>query len=388
MNKLVISMSIALSSLALPNLAQALTWQEVSQGYKTQLLDLGVVGGAIALINRDQSKNTLYFGLADRQNASAITEKTLFHWASITKTFTGIAIMQLRDRHKLKLSDPVVKYLPEIAKVYNPYANTHEITIKHLLSHSAGFRASSFPFKTHDWQPHEPTDFAQLTAMMPYSKIQFEPGSKYSYSNLGINFLGEVVKRITGDDIEVYIDKNIFKPLKMYDAYFDSTPYHLQKYRSNNYYFKNKEFHAGGPEFDTGVTTANGGINASIEDMTKYVAFLIGDTANAAYEGILSRSSLEEMWQPQHSTQKSTKKDERIGLTFFSRTLENQQFVGHTGSQKNFYSSLFVNPTSKTGHLFVYNTSKIVTQANGKRMALTMPIYHHTQLQLFELMAK
>ena len=63
--------------------------------------------------------------------------------------------------------------------------------------------------------------------MFPYTEIEFKPGSKWSYSNPGIIFLGRVIELLTGDSYEVYVDKNILKPLEMHDTYFDATPYHL-----------------------------------------------------------------------------------------------------------------------------------------------------------------
>src|SRR6266540_4712727 len=89
-----------------------------------------------------------------------------------------------------------------------------------------------------DWHPHEPQHWSQLVAMMPYTEILFKPGSKFSYSNPGIIFLGRVIELITKDDYEVYIDKNIFKPLEMYRAYFDTTPRHLLQHLSHSYYLK------------------------------------------------------------------------------------------------------------------------------------------------------
>ena len=65
--------------------------------------------------------------------------------------------------------------------------------------------------------------------MLPFTEILFKPGSKYSYSNLGIVFLGQIIERLSGDDYEVYVDKNILKPLEMHRSYFDATPYHLLK---------------------------------------------------------------------------------------------------------------------------------------------------------------
>ena len=129
------------------------------------------------------------------------------------------------DHGRLKLDDPIIKYVPELKAVHNPFGDMNEITIRHLMTHSAGFRDATWPWGgDKDWQPHEPTKWDQLVAMMPYTEILFKPGSKFSYSNPGIIFLGRVIEALSGEDYEVYIDKNIFKPLEMSRSYFDTTP--------------------------------------------------------------------------------------------------------------------------------------------------------------------
>ena len=71
--------------------------------------------------------------------------------------------------------------------------------------------------------------------MMPYTQIEFEPGSRFQYSNPGIVFLGRTLEAATGDVFESYVEKNLFRPLGMTTAYFDSTPWHLERHRSQNY---------------------------------------------------------------------------------------------------------------------------------------------------------
>ncbi len=123
--------------------------------------------------------------------------------------------MQLRDRGLLSLDDPIVKYIPELRQVHNPFGDMGEITIRHLMTHSAGFRGATWPWKDKAWQPHEPLHLSQLVAMFPYTEIEFKPGSQWSYSNPGIIFLGRVIELLTTDDFEVYVNKNIFMPLDM-----------------------------------------------------------------------------------------------------------------------------------------------------------------------------
>src|ERR1051325_452389 len=103
---------------------------------------------------------------------------------SIAKTLTGVAIMQLRDRGHFSLDDPAVKYVPELRQVHNPYGDISQVTIRHLMTHSAGFRAGTRPWGgDQPWHPFEPTRWEQVVAMMPYTEILFPPGMKYSYSN-------------------------------------------------------------------------------------------------------------------------------------------------------------------------------------------------------------
>src|SRR5262249_6270716 len=145
--------------------------------------------------------------------------------------------------------------------------------------------------------PYEPTEWSQLVAMLPYTEIEFEPGSRYQYSNPGIVFLGRVIEKLSGDDYEVYVDKNILKPLGMYRSYYDVTPYHLQRDRSNSYTLKDGKATALGLDFDTGITTSNGGLNSPLTDMVRYLSFLMGSGNAATNEMVLKRSSLEEMWR-------------------------------------------------------------------------------------------
>jgi len=145
--------------------------------------------------------------------------------------------MQLRDRGLLSLDDPVVKYVPELRAVHDPFGDVSDIEIRHLMSHSAGFRASTWPWGgDKPWHPFEPTRWEQLVAMLPYTDVQFAPGTRYSYSNPGVIFLGRIVELLSGDDYEMYVTKNILMPLGMHETFFDRSPYSLVSHRSHSYF--------------------------------------------------------------------------------------------------------------------------------------------------------
>ena len=342
-------------------------WRSFEEVYKNSMREEGVIGGSVYFSRNGKIMAKTHFGHADIETDRTVDERTIFHWASITKTFTGIAIMQLRDRGLLSLDDPVIDYIPELNQVHNPYGAMSEITLRHLMSHSAGFRASTWPWGGEEsWHPHEPRQWEQLVAMLPYTNIQFEPGSRYSYSNPAIIFLGRIIELLSGDHYEVYIDKNILKPLGMYATYFDATPYHLLPYRSNNYYSVDGEIQANGLDFDTGITVSNSGLNAPLPDMLRYLTFLTDDTAP-----LLKRSSLEEMWQPHQEIKKTDKGVTSMGLIFFLVEHEGRRFIGHTGNQKAFISFFYVDPEAGTACIAAFNTVGRGVSAKPATVALS-----------------
>lgn len=339
--------------------------------YQQALRRHNIIGSSLFLVHDNQVIAKEFYGNANLEKQQPVDEETIYHWASITKTFTGIAIMQLRDRGLLKLDDPIVKYLPELKVVHNPFGDMSEITLRHLLSHSAGFRDSTWPWGGEkDWHPHEPQRWEQLVAMLPYTEILFKPGSKFSYSNPGIIYLGRVIELLAREDFEVYIDKNIFKPLEMYRSYFDTTPYHLLPHRSHSYYYENGKLTPARFDADTGITVSNGGLNSPLPDMVKYLNFLMGDVRKqAVYERVLKRSSLEEMWQPQVKIEPAANdgKDRKdwLGLTYFIEGNFGQHFIGHSGSQNGFISHFYLRPDSHTAYIVAFNTHAMPTEKDS-----------------------
>ncbi len=206
--------------------------------YEAGLRRNGILGSSLVLIRSGEVVLHSNYGVQSRSPEVPVDDNTTYHWASCTKTFTGIAIMQLRDRGLLGLDDPLIKYIPELGSVHDRYGPIAKITIRQMMSHSGGFRDPTWPWRDAEWQPFEPTQWSQIVAMLPYTDVLFEPGSRFSYSNLGVVFLGEIIERLSGDPYQLYIEKNILLPLGMYRTYFDRSPYHLLKYRSHSWDLK------------------------------------------------------------------------------------------------------------------------------------------------------
>lgn len=330
--------------------------------HRAEVQRASIAGSSFYLIRNGRTVAADHLGEQDAEAHVPVDANTIYHWASVTKTMTGIAIMQLRDRGLLRLDDPIVKYVPELARVHNPYGDTGAITIRQLMSHSAGFRNGTWPWRDKEWQPFEPPSWKQLEAMLPYTEVQFKPGSRYSYSNPGIVYLGQVIERLTGEDYEVYVDKNILKPLGMHASYFDRTPPHLLRHRSHSYTIRDGKRTAAPFDADTGVTVSNGGLNAPMPDMAKYAAFLLGDPARRAdYDLILKRASLEEMWRPQlpageDFSQGRMATTTQVGLSFFIDRTGGIRIIGHNGDQNGFRAYLSLCPDRGVATLLAFNT--------------------------------
>jgi CubicO group peptidase (beta-lactamase class C family) len=327
------------------------------------------------------------FGLQGKSPDVPVDDDTTYHWASCTKTFTGIAILQLRDRGLLSLDDPLVKYIPELAAVHDPFGPVSQITIRHVMSHSGGFRAATWPWHDDDkaWQPFEPTQWSQIVAMLPYTEIAFAPGSRFSYSNLGVIFLGEIIERLSGDPYQVYMEKNVLRPLGMSRSYFDRSPYFLLQHRSHSWDLKGGKPSEDPFDFNTGITRSNGGLNAPVGDMLKYLGFLLGRQSDLAreaeYGAILKRASLEEMWKPllpvlpDDDFQSRNGAHDEVAASFFVHTDGALTLIGHAGWQNGFRSHFYIDPATRSAYIVAYNTDaqddrfkdKILSRAQNTR---------------------
>ncbi len=342
-------------------MSTARTWRELVGVHHQALSHAGIAGATIALVHDGEIVAADYFGMADLELRRPVDENTIYHWASVTKTITAVAIMQLREHGLLDIDDPVTHYLPELRAVHNPFGPMEAITIRHLLSHSAGFRDPTWPWGGNEpWHPHEPTEWAQLVALLPYTRIHFEPGSRYGYSNPGIVFLGRILEEVTGDIYEAYTDKNIFRPLEMRHSYFDATPWHLREHRSNNYRVVQGLPVANGPEFNTGITVANGGLNAPVGDLAKWLGFLMDASAPSGprHDLVLARPALEEMWHDVVPVGDSSLGPEAMGLSFFCYEQDGRRLIGHTGFQKSFRAFFLVDPAARVGLIGACNTAE------------------------------
>jgi len=193
-----------------------------------------------------------------------------------------------------------------------------------------------------------------------------------------------VVEAITGDPWDAYVQKNIFAPLHLDRSYFRDTPYFLAAHRSHNYYVRRDSTSSSprlidnGADFDPGITSPNGAWNAPLGDLAKYVAFFTNSMVPGAtrelYDVVLSRASLEEMWQrgqPMGPTGPNGQPSEWMGLSFFVLDHGGHRVLGHTGSQAGFRSFFYFDPATKLGVIAAFNTTNFASPAQALQRNLT-----------------
>ena len=156
-------------------------------------------------------------GYANLEKRIAADSKSRFRIASMTKSFTAMAILRLRDEGKLQLSDPAADYIPEMAALTYPLKDATPITIFNLLTMSAGFPEDN------PWGDRQLSDTDQDLIDLVKSGISFSsiPGSQFEYSNLGYGLLGRIVSSVSGQRYQDYVIEKILRPLGMLDCEFD-----------------------------------------------------------------------------------------------------------------------------------------------------------------------
>jgi CubicO group peptidase (beta-lactamase class C family) len=224
------------------------------------------------------------YGLADKTFNISNNPQTKFFIGSITKQFTAVCIMILKERCILKLDDPIIKYLPEY-----PRPNGEKITIRHLLTHTSGIpNYTNFPEVL--LKRTQPSSTKYLIDLFKKQPLEFEPGSDFKYSNSGYLLLGEIIELVSGQSYEAFLHHEILKPLKMKNSGYArreaAHPDRASGYTGDITEALNKAL-----PVHFSVLHSAGAMYSTVEDI------LIWDQA-LYNEKILSKSSIKEMFTP------------------------------------------------------------------------------------------
>ncbi len=223
---------------------------------------------------------------------------TLYRIASITKTFTGTAVMQLRDAGRLDLEDPAVKYLPELRGAVSPFAAIEAVTIRRMLSHESGLAAE--PPGT-DWSVPVYQGDPQLTLARPGDIVlMLPPNAQHKYSDLAYQLLGEIVTRVSGIPYPRYVRDLILDPLGMSATGFEPLDGPLPGRRAAGY-SRQPFFDELDPEPPFPPVWAEGGLWSCVPDLARWISFqLRAYTRPAADSPVLAAASLREMHKPRY----------------------------------------------------------------------------------------
>lgn len=301
-------------------------------------------------------------GLADIKDGNKASDQTTYHAFSVTKTFTALAVLQLAEQGKLNVDVPVSKYLPEF-----PYSD--QITIKQLLSHSAGI-PNPMPLNwIHLVKEHETFDrndfFKHI--FIRNNRTKSNPNERFAYSNVGYVILGQLIERISGTSFEQYIRENILKRLKLQPEEMGFTianisqhakGYHKKLSLSNFIpgLFIDKRKYMGKSEGkwkafnDFYVNGASyGGLIGTPHAFAKYVQELLKKDCT-----LLSNEYRKILF-----TENFTNSGKATGmcLSWFKGKLNGKQYFAHAGGGGGYYCEIRVYPEFRLGSVIMFNRS-------------------------------
>ena len=285
-------------------------------------------------------------GLRDVEGARPVQGDSVFRIASMTKSFTAMAILKLRDEGKLSLDDPAERYVPELGGLRYPTDDAPRITLRHLLTHAAGFPEDN-PWGDQQLGISE-QEFTQLMrAGIPFSN---PPGVAYEYSNYGFAILGRVIANVSGLPTTQYIERELLRPLGMRSTTLEpgTVPASrlAQGYRWEDARWKREA------QLPDGAFGAMGGMLTSLEDLGRYVGLLLGafPPRDGADPGPVSRASLREMQQLWRSRPATVTRDASGAVQLnaagygyglrISQSCEFAQVVAHSGGLPGFGSQM------------------------------------------------
>ncbi|HSB60368.1 MAG TPA: serine hydrolase domain-containing protein, partial [Vicinamibacteria bacterium] len=306
-----------------------------------------VPGLAYGLVIDGELAHAGAVGLRDVAAGAPPDADSVFRIASMTKSFTALAILKLRDEGRLSLDDPVARYLPELASLAYPTRDSPVLTVRHLLTHSEGFPEDN-PWGDRQLAIPDARLGEWLRRGIPFSNA---PGVAFEYSNYGFALLGRIVARASGLRYRDYVDARILRPLGMTATAWEASavaPGHLAKgYRREGDDWVEE------PPLGDGAFGAMGGLFSSVRDLARYVSFFLAawPPRDDPDPGPVRRASLREMQQAWRAysataTRETVEGPLRLGAGGYgyglgvSQTCRARPIVSHSGGLPGFGSQM------------------------------------------------
>jgi CubicO group peptidase (beta-lactamase class C family) len=329
---------MALSLVVLAGFAQEASAQAPAQAFQKVMqpyVDAKMFMGSVLVASKGKTIFNNAYGMADLEWSIPNSPTTRFNIASMTKQFTAAAILLLEDRGKLKTSDLVKKYLPDAP------ASWDNITIYHLLTHTSGISDDAAKY-----QPGPPD-----LLLFNDKPLDFQPGERWSYTNLGYIVLGYLLERIVGQSYESFVQENLFKPLGMNDSGMFSYVTVIPRRASGYWPGRNGIENAERPDFRMGFSA--GSLYSTTEDLLRWEEGLFGGK-------LLSATSLHKMITP-------FKGDYACGL--YVRRVKGHLMIEHDGNNIGFNSNMAYYPEESIAVIVLANLNGTVTSEIARALA-------------------
>jgi CubicO group peptidase (beta-lactamase class C family) len=318
-------------------------------------------GLAVGVVRHDGLEFFTGFGVADTARGTPITQHTVFRIGSISKTFTAIAVMQLREQGLLDLDDPVGEHLRSY-RLAPARTSFRPVTIRQLLTHTGGIgevRSLSDLFR-----PTVGLATARERPVPPLAdyyrgrlRVEVDPGTKWAYANHGFATLGQLVEDVSGEPFASYMRKHVFGPLGMDSTDFVRTD-SIQDQLATGYALRRHGLKAV-KDRDIAVQGA-GSVFSTTADMARYAAALLGGGGSGpGHAPVLPPEMLNEMFRPQYQP------DPRLpgmGLGFMRGEIGGHRTVGHDGGWPGFISVMVVAPDDDLAVLSFTNTGSVTPE--------------------------
>jgi CubicO group peptidase (beta-lactamase class C family) len=326
----------------------------------------GLPGAAAGVVVGDELAWAAGAGFADLGAQVASDPGTLYRIASITKTFTGTAVMQLRDGGQLDLDDPAVKYLPELRGAVSPFAAIEAVTIRRMLSHESGLATE--PPGT-DWSVPAYQGDPQLTLARPGDiAAMLPPNVQHKYSDLAYQLLGEIVSRVSAIPYPRYMRELILDPLGMSATGFEPLGGPLPSRRAAGY--SRRPF---SDELDLEPAFppvwAEGGLWSSVQDLARWISFqLRAYTGPAAASPVLAAASLREMHKPRYLADDDW--TSAWGISWCADRRDDVSWIQHSGGLPGFTTSVCFDPRQQVGAIVLHNGPSFTAEI-ARELAVT-----------------
>ena len=308
--------------------------------------EAGIPGASIALVTGDEIIWAGGLGKADVAGDVDATAESLFRVGSVSKSFTALALLRLVEQDQLDLDAPIRALVPEL-EYTNPWAETHPITVAHLLEHTTGFDDMHF-VEIGKVDDPDITLEAGL-AFHPHSRIsRWPPGTHMSYANSGPPIAALVLEAVTGQEFEAYAGENVFEPLGMVHSTFRFPREPEQLARGYN---------ADGTEanYDHIIVRPSGGLNSSSLDMSNYLRMMINRGQHNGRQ-VFRPETIERMERPTTTLAARAGHDFGYGLGNHASIVNGHQFHGHGGSITGFIATTAYSPDLGVGYFVSINT--------------------------------